>query len=250
LNVYSSTISELSTRAAEWHDRLPDEAAQADKRARIFKINQAEVLNAWGILLASDGDIKGARDKYGAALGLNAHLCAARDNWAQLEQSAVGRNGKAGPPGNALSLLDENLSCKACAGFYPSLLRRARLKRDTGDLAGARKDFARVHELLPGNTEALIGTAEIDSANHDFTSAIRSLNEAIAIQTKSGGPAYPDAYVQLAEVQRQANDSSGCRESYEKAIAAAAGAKYSVSKRQLRKQEANCEVARLTMEQE
>jgi tetratricopeptide (TPR) repeat protein len=239
LIAYRQTISELESHAVDWKNRLPDDAAQAHLRASIFAINQAEVLNAWGILLASDGKAKEAREKYRRALDLNPDLCAARDNWAQFEQTVEERK-KGSVPGMALSLLDVNLARPACADFHPSLLRRAALRWKAGDLDGARQDFTRVHEKVSTNTAALIGIAKIDSANGDFKAAIDRLHEVIAIQTHSGSLAYPDTYLQLADVQRQANDTSGCLESYSKALKAASGTNYSVSKRQVHKQALQC----------
>jgi tetratricopeptide (TPR) repeat protein len=238
-SVYQDIISELRTRAADWQDRLRDEALVARQRIDVYDTNRAEVLNAWGILLASGRDAKGAREKYHEALAINGDLCAARDNWAQLEQSAALGRDRNAVSTDALDLLDQNLARSACAGFHPSLLQRARLRLKKRDLVGARADFARVHDLVPSNTEALTGMAAVDSVKPAFESAIQLLNQALAIQTGSGG-AYPAVYVQLAEVQRQAGDPAACRDSYRKAITAASATIYDVSTRELRKRSAKC----------
>ena len=52
--------------------------------------------------------------------------------------------------------------------------------------------------------------AELDIENGQFESAVKLLNQAIAIQTASAGVAFPSLYVELAEVYRQAGDSEGC----------------------------------------
>jgi tetratricopeptide (TPR) repeat protein len=239
LNTYKTAIGTLGEHAAEWKDLSPRDESLAAHRARIFRVNQAEVRNAWGILLASGGDLKGAREMYDNALKSNVDLCAARDNWAQLEQWAVTRNKRSAVPGRALSLLTENLARPACADFHPSLLQRARLERKAGDLLGARKDFARVHQIVSVNTEALMGMAEIDSATRDFQSASALLRETIDIETKSGGLAFTDVYVQLAEVQRQTGDAAACRKSFDLALRSAANS--SVSKGELRRRMANCD---------
>jgi tetratricopeptide (TPR) repeat protein len=237
--VYLETISELRTRATDWQSRLPGDAALAKQRANVYDTNRADVLNAWGILLASNHDVDGARKKYQAALEINGDLCAARDNWAQLEQTVEERKDRNAVAKSALDLLDQNLTRPACAEFHPSLLERARLRRKNGDLVGARQDFAKVHTLVNSNTEALTGMAAVDAADGKFTSAIRLLNEAVAIETSSG--VYPAVYVQMAEVYRRAKNGAACREWYAKAISAAPGTVYDVSARELSKRSASCD---------
>jgi tetratricopeptide (TPR) repeat protein len=235
--VYLETIGELRTRAADWQNRLPGDAALAQQRADVYDTNRADVLNAWGILLGSSRDVDGARQKYQDALAINGDLCAARDNWAQMEQTIEERKDRNAVAKRALDLLDQNLIRTACVAFHPSLLRRARLRRKNGDLVGARQDFAQVHTLVPSNAEALTGMAAVDTADGKFTSAIQLLNEAIAIESS----VYPAVYVQMAEVYRQAKDRAACRESYAKAISAAPGTVYDVSTRELRKRSASCD---------
>ena len=238
LDIYRPAIAALDAHASEWKDLSPRDASLAADRAKIYQLNQAEVQNALGIVLASESNISGARDMYGNALKLNEDLCIARDNWAQMEQSTVPRKKSLAVSGKSLSLLNENLALKACADFFPSLLQRARLEQKAGDLVGARKDFAHVHQVSANNIEALMGLAEIDSAARDYESAKALLKEVIDIETKSAGSAYPDAHVQLAEVQRLTGDAAGCRESYNLAIRS--DAFYPISKRELRKRMATC----------
>jgi tetratricopeptide (TPR) repeat protein len=238
-DVYGKAIGELQERVEDWQGRLPEDARSACERLDIFKINRAEILNSWGILLASNHDVKGAREKYGLALKVNSDLCPARDNWAKLEQSVAERQDRNSVSKDALDLLDQNLTLMSCPGFYPSLLQRARLRRKQGDLGGAKADFGRVLELVSSSTEALTGLADIQAKNLEFEGAIQSLNKVIAVETQSGG-VYPAVYVQLAEVYRRAKNSAACLESYGKAITATPGAVSDVSIRELRKQSAKC----------
>jgi tetratricopeptide (TPR) repeat protein len=237
-DMYGETIGELQRRAADWQSPLPEDAALTRQRVDIFGVNRAEVLNAWGILLATNREIQGARRKYRDALAINANLCAARDNWAQLEQSSAERKDRNAVSKEALDLLDRNLTLPACAGFHPSLLQRARLRRNNGDLQGARQDFARVHDLVPSNTEALTGMAAVDAVDGKFTSAIQLLNQVVTLETTSG--VYADVYAQMAEVYRRAKEPAACREFYVKAISATPGAVHSISISELRKRSARC----------
>jgi tetratricopeptide (TPR) repeat protein len=238
LKAYKSTAKELEARATDWQGRWPDDAALARQRMDVYNINSADVLNAWGILLASKRDLE-ARVKYYRALRINSDLCAARDNWAQFEQSVEEHRDPKAVSKGAMSLLNANLERPGCSAFYPSWLQRAKLRRRSEDLAGAREDFAEVHRLVPSNTEALTGMASVDAADGKYPSAIQLLNEAVAIEAEAGG-VYPDVYAQMAEVYRQANNPAACRDAFEKAISSSRGAVYAVSARELRNRSARC----------
>jgi tetratricopeptide (TPR) repeat protein len=238
-DVYDKAISELQERLADWQGRLPEDAGLVRERIDLFKISRAEILNSWGVLLASSHDVKGAREKYGDALDINGDLCPARDNWAKLEQSVAERQDRNSVSNKAVDLLDQNLARPACAEFHPSLLQRARLRRKQGDLDGAKADLERVLKLVSSNTEALTGLADIQATNLEYEPAIQSLNKVIAIEAQSGG-VYPAVYAQLAEVYRRAKNPAACLESYGKAIAATPGAVSDVSIRELRKRSTMC----------
>lgn len=120
LDTYDAAIGELQTRAGEWRKQgLLRDADQAEARAKIFKQNRAEVLNAWGALLAATRDTEGARSKYKEALNWNDRLCPVRDNQAQLEQSIVERKDKSAVSPDAVKALQANLDPRVCPDFEP-----------------------------------------------------------------------------------------------------------------------------------
>jgi tetratricopeptide (TPR) repeat protein len=222
LSSYTDAIQLLSRRANEWTDEgLPEDAQRARERIRIFERNKAEVLNAWGALLAGIGDSSRARGYYNAALFRNPMFCEARDNLAQLE-----------PVPEALRLLQMNE--QQCPKFHPSFLKAGRLHLRAGDSAAAFADFDTAHQLVPQNLEALEGLASAAAARKDYPQAIRVLKDAIALAP------YPSLYVDLAEAYRQTGDADTCRKNYQLAIENSTRAFYNVSKKELRKRSAAC----------
>jgi tetratricopeptide (TPR) repeat protein len=246
---YGMTVARLRVRAAEWKDDLPKESALAARRADVYEKSRAEVLNARGALFAGGREYKSAREDYRHALTIDPDLCPARNNLAALEQTLAERKNKSSVSSEALQDLTENLNHAACANFFPSLLMRARLEVRRKAPTEARADYARVSELVPSNAEALSGMAELDIENGQFESAVKLLNQAIAIQTASAGVAFPSLYVELAEVYRQAGDSEGCRQAYSLAIKASDGTIGDLSKRELRKRATCTEVIKRGLKQ-
>jgi tetratricopeptide (TPR) repeat protein len=244
LDVYKNTIAELRAHAAEWRSVSPDEAVLAERRAQIYEKGRAEVMNARGALLASEGREKPARQDYLGAIEADPDLCPARDNLAAMEQAAAERRNKTAVSDVAVQKLNENLARPSCASFFPSFLMRARLKQKSGDFSGARADFSEVRKLVPANTEAIGGMAAIDFANGQFSSAVSLFTEAISMQTKTGSMAYPALYVELAETYRKSGNAELCRQAYAEAIQAAKGAAYGTSVRELRKR-ASCASERI-----
>ena len=245
IDTYDVVIGELQSRNNEWKTALPAEARLALERVEVFRRNKAEVLNAWGSLLAAKHDPDGARKKYSAALGLNPDLCPAQHNLALLEQSLAEQQNKSAVSDVALDLFSRNL--QRCPDFHPSRLKRALLELRKGQLAEARSDFAIVQSQAPENTEALAGAATVELRSGRYDAARALLTAAISVQirqveqgrregTKSSQPAFafPSLYVDLAEVNRKSGDEPACRVNYDLAVQASRGARYLLNKRELR----------------
>lgn len=216
IEIYGATLTELQARADEWKGRteLKREVENLDKRIRVFERNRAQVLNAWGALVAlrSADD---ARQKYEEALKADPKLCAARDNMAQLVTDQRKRR----------DLFIENM--KLCPDFWPSTLKLARMELRSFQTAEARPLFEDVIKRAPGNKEAMSGLAVISAGG--------SLMQAIA--AKPPGSATQSQYVELAEIYRNAGDNAGCEEAYSLAIN---GLEPKLSKRELHRRAKHC----------
>jgi tetratricopeptide (TPR) repeat protein len=245
-DVYDASARDLRVRATQWETAgLSKDAQQARDRALVFEKNKAEVLNAWGALLATARNPEPAIMMYQQALHFNPKLCAAGDNLAQLEQSLAERKSEAPVSAAAINQLTDTL--QQCPGYIPSLLKLGRLEVKSGKLDEAGAHFAAVQQQAKANTEALSGLASVAAARKQYSAAEGFLKDAIAIQAGGEGPAgpqpllaFPDLYVDLAEVYRKSGNSAACHQTYELAIRASTGAVLHLSKRELQKRSNNC----------